>query len=337
MSAIEKYGLRLERKRRLIRAFRRGRQDLRPVHDRTRCIKRNDILLFATIRNEAIRLPFFLDYYRELGVDHFIFVDNGSSDRGAAYLAEQPDISIWHSDASYKRAGYGVHWVNHLMGKYARGHWCLVVDVDEFFVYPHCDTRPLRALTDWLDAGKIRSFGTMLLDLYPDKAIEKTAYAAGENPIQSAPFFDSGNYMTTLNKRYENLWIQGGSRQRVFFPDKPQNGPALNKIPLVKWSKGNVFVSSTHTLLPRSLNRVYDRKGGQNVCGILLHTKFLEMFDAKVREEGARKQHYAASREYEIYLQKQKTQLAFFTPHSLKYQGWQQLEKLGLMHRAGWL
>ncbi len=37
---------------------------------------RNEIRLFSCIRNEVLRLPYFLDYHRSMGVDRFIFIDN---------------------------------------------------------------------------------------------------------------------------------------------------------------------------------------------------------------------------------------------------------------------
>lgn len=40
----------------------------------------NGILLFSTLRNERVRLPYFLRYYRDLGVNHFLIVDNDSED-----------------------------------------------------------------------------------------------------------------------------------------------------------------------------------------------------------------------------------------------------------------
>lgn len=87
----------------------------------------------------------------------------------------------------------------------------------------------------------------------------------------------------------------------MFFQDKPALAPALNKIPLVKWDKRYAYVSSTHNLLPRGLNQVYDEWGGEKASGILLHTKFLPTFTHKAEEELERKQHYGASREYIAY------------------------------------
>ena len=65
------YRLRLKRRRLLWRAF-RARHQLRRVADRSRRIRRGDILAAATVRNEIERLPHFLDHYRRLGVDHFL-------------------------------------------------------------------------------------------------------------------------------------------------------------------------------------------------------------------------------------------------------------------------
>jgi len=211
----QSYRLRLQRKRWLIRALRK-RRELRAVADRSAQIRPGDILLFSTQRNEGVRLPYFLQYYRNLGVNHFLIVDNDSDDQSLAYLAGQSDVSVWHTTASYKRARFGVDWLNWLQRKYGHGHWTLVVDPDEFLIYPFCDSRPLRALTDWLDASSIKSFSAMLIDMYPKGLLNDAPYKAGQNPLEIAPWFDPGNYSIKKNARFGNLWIQGGPRMRVF-------------------------------------------------------------------------------------------------------------------------
>ena len=76
---------------------------------------------------------------------------------------------------------------------------------------------------------------------------------------------------------------------------------ALNKIPLVKWERGAIFVSSTHALLPRRYNLTYDNEGGEKLTGALLHTKFLSTMSEKVSEEVKRGEHFAGGREYRAY------------------------------------
>jgi hypothetical protein len=335
MGLWDSYRMRLRRKRLRLRAFRK-RRELKPVANRTKDIRPNDLLLFSTQRNEGVRLPWFLDYYRDMGVNHFFFVDNDSTDGSLDYLARQPDVSVWTTQASYKTSRFGVDWMNWLLAKYAHGHWALTVDPDELFLYPFCDTRPLRALTDWLDACSIKTFSSMLLDVYPKGPINEHPYRPGQNPLEIASWFDSGNYTITRNWQYNNLWIQGGPRARVFFKDEPKKAPALNKIPLVKWDRRYAYVSSTHNLLPRGLNHVYDEWGGEKASGILLHTKFLDTFTQKAEEELARRQHYGNSREYIAYAEQVQDNPDLWCKWSEKYINWRQLEILGLMSKGNW-
>lgn len=335
MKVVQRYKLRLERKRFLVRAWRKARE-LLLVADRTDMIRPNDVLCFVTLRNERIRLPYFLQYYRDRGVAHFVFVDNDSTDGTREYLSAQQDCSVWTTPASYKRSRFGMDWLNALLRQYGSGHWCVVVDPDEFLLYPFCDTRPIPALTDWLESSSIKSFGAMLLDMYPKGPITAQPYAEGQNPFDIACWFDSGNYMIDRNWEFGNLWIQGGPRARLFFPDKPERAPALNKIPLVKWEKHYAFASSTHMLLPRGLNLVFDEWGGEKASGVLLHAKFLDTFTHKAREELERKQHYANSHEYKAYAAGLQQDPNLWCKWSERYINWRQLEILGLMSKGNW-
>ncbi|WJS83393.1 glycosyltransferase family 2 protein [Paracoccus sp. TOH] len=317
------------------RALNRARA-LRPVQNRTDAIRPGDILVFVTLRNELIRLPWFFDHYRKLGVQHFLVVDNASADGSAEWLAGQLDVSLWRTEASYKESRFGMDWLNALLRRYGSGHWCLTVDPDEFLIYPHHDTRPLQALTDWLDAGGIRSFSAMLLDMYPKGSLVSQPYRAGQDPFEIARWFDPANYTIRKNWEYGNLWIQGGPRGRAFFADDPGNGPALNKIPLVRWERSYAYVSSTHMLLPRSLNIVYDEHGGEKASGCLLHAKFLSTFVEKSAEELTRRQHYADSQEYMAYHSGLQDDPDFWCEQSCELQDWRQLEDLGLISKGHW-
>lgn len=288
------------------------------------------------MRNEKIRLPFFLRYYRNLGVNHFLIVDNDSTDGTREYLAAQPDVSVWTTKASYKSARFGMDWITRLQRRFCHGHWTLTVDVDEFLIYPFCETRPLKALTDWLDASAIRSFSAMLLDMYPKGPIDAQPYREGQDPFEIATYFDSGNYSVSRNWRFGNLWIQGGPRARLFFTNRPKDAPALNKVPLVKWQREYAYESSTHMLLPRGLNLVFDEWGGEKASGCLLHAKFLDTLTIKAEEEMARGEHYAGSREYAAYKEGLKAHPDMWCKWSEKYINWRQLEILGLMSKGNW-
>jgi hypothetical protein len=123
---------------------------------------------------------------------------------------------------------------------------------------------------------------------------------------------------------------------RVFFADAPEKAPALNKIPVVKWHRSYAYVSSTHMLLPRGLNLVYDVAGGEKASGCLLHAKFLATLDEKAREELARGQHYGDSREYQAYFAGIEAETDLWCRWSERFINWRQLEIMGLMSKGNW-
>lgn len=330
------YRMRWKRRRLLFRAFRKRRQ-LVQVMNRTAQIAPEDILLMSTIRNEIVRLPHFLEHYRSLGVGHFLIVDNGSDDGSRDYLARQPDVSVWTTTSSYKLSRFGVDWLTWLQVKYAHDHWCLTVDADELLIYPHHDTRPLQALTGWLDSHERRSFGALMLDMYPKGSLNDRVYQPGENPFEILNWFDGGNYMIQKKPDLENLWIQGGVRARCFFADRPRRSPTMSKTPLVKWNRRYVYVSSSHSLLPRFLNHVYDETGGERTSGILLHTKFLHVVVEKAADEKHRQEHFANSSLYDDYYDDLSKNPTLWCPQSTRLISWRQLEAMGLMSKGNWI
>jgi len=221
--------------------------------------------------------------------------------------------------------------------RHGHGHWCLTADADELLIYPFHDTRPLGALTEWLDRRGTQSFGALMLDMYPKGPLSAAPYAAGQDPCTALPWFDAGNYMIQKQDRLRNLWIQGGPRARAFFGAEPRRAPTMGKVPLVKWQRGYAYVSSAHSALPRRLNRVYDETGGEAASGVLLHTKFLHMATAKAAEEKARGEHFANSVLYGGYYDALAGDPDLWCDASTRYRGWRHLEALGLMSRGTWL
>ena len=330
------YRLRWKRRRFLFRIWRK-RKELTLSVDRTGLISADAILCFATVRNEIVRLPHFLAYYRKRGIQHFLFVDNGSDDGTAAYLAKQPDVSLWSTNHSYRLARFGMDWLGWLQWQYGNNHWCLTVDADELLTYPDCENRDLHDLTAWLDQQGHASFGALMLDMYPKGPLDSAVYRPGDDPIQTLGWFDAGNYRNQVHHYYGNLWIQGGVRERVFFADEPARAPTLNKTPLVRWSWRYAYVSSTHQILPTRLHDVFDFAGDSKVSGVLLHTKFLPIVGAKSAEELTRGQHFQNTALYQDYHRRLAENPDLWHEGSCRYEGPAQLVELGLMSKGQWV
>ena len=292
-------------------------------------LRKDEIRLFAVMRDEMLRLPYFVNYYRQAGVDRFFFIDNKSVDGSAEFILNQPDCHLFYTEGSYGNSRAGVDWLNSLLGMYGQGHWILLADIDEIFVYPSCETAGLANFCSWLDSCGHEAVYTILLDMYSELPIREVKYHQGEDFRIACPFYDK-DY--SLVPRYGIPGIFpafppfehiGGPRPRLCFPRQntaavwPRIKPKLArrlmtmfqkvgflrnaeppvaatqtfKVPLVKWRRNFAFVTS------HRLNRVTLSP----VTGAMLHFKYFQDFGKRIDDALASGEHYMGSSEYRLY------------------------------------
>jgi hypothetical protein len=284
---------------------------------------------FLAVRNEEVRLPNLLDHYRKLGVGRFYFVDNDSTDSSMEFLLAQPDVRVWRTSASYRSSDFGAKWLQPLLDEFAHDHWALIVDADEFLVYPQYETVSLLILCAYLDDIGARALRTLLIDMYSDRPVSETKYTAGDNIFDICSYFDRGPYWRLPSPPQpipSPALFFGGVRQRVFWaggpsPDFP---PCLTKFPLQRWRRGETLFAGAHQTNLAELNWV---------SGGLLHFKFVNSVIARANEEAIRKEHYNHASEYVRYTRAfmQRPDLSLLADVSIKYRNSQQLVDIGLM------
>jgi len=285
-----------------------------------------EILCCTVVRNELLRLPYFLEYYRKQGIGTFLAVDNGSSDGTFEYLLEQPDVYLWQSDLSFNRANFGAGWFEPILRMHARDHWCLIVDADELLYYPECERRSIADLCRHLDAQGKRAFNAIHLDMYSDRPIRDTQYTPGQPFEEVCRYFDRRFYHKCEDDAgpfHNQKAYYGGVRQRVF----GEAGYYLSKVPLLKYDEDCILAGGQHwTNLPLAQIAV-ER-------GCLLHFKYFRSFPCQVSEEARRKEHYGGATLYQEYERGMREQpaLSFYDPaHSVKLEDSRQLVRLGIM------
>ena len=291
-----------------------------------------EIVAIVPICNEEQRLPFFLDYYRSIGVSHFIFVDNQSHDGTARLLEGQPDVSIFEARGKYSESRYAVDWVNYILSKYCVGKWILHIDADEILVFPHQETARLPQLCRHLEREGLHSLNAMLVDMYSDRPTSENYYKSGQDPLEVCKLFDAQGYEMRYDHATKTTWIKGGVRGRVYFSEKLWSGPALNKTPLILWKKHYAFLKSAHEVWPWKLN-AGARAGRFPLTAALLHFKFMSSFTEKVAEEALRQQHTSEYAAYVDVADRPKTLIGQATAF---YKSSRSLVESNLMVGEGW-
>lgn len=286
-----------------------------------------EIRVFTTVHNEMVRLPYFLKYYRNMGVSRFLFIDNNSTDGTREYLLSQPDCHVHYTKNSFGAAKGGITWSRAVLDLYGVGHWCLVIDADEIFVFPHSEDTSLKEFCTFLDKEGSDVVYSFLLDMYP-KGNVADAVCQGDDKsfMEIAPYFDKDyTFVDRISLSGKNCFppqeVIGGPRTRCFYGNQGDNSyfkrftmhfiersivalrkygikvpywrlkaTPLFKIPLIKWQIGYEYTASTHQMIPHvKLSQV---------TGALLHFKFFSDFHKKCVAAVTKAQHAEGGIEY---------------------------------------
>jgi hypothetical protein len=285
-------------------------------------------LAFILVRNEILRLPFLLKYYRDMGVRIFVILDNDSQDESRDYLLAQDDVLLFETKNSYAESRCGVIWTNRVLDQVCEGRWCLVIDADELLVWPGSERESLSQFTAQLDACGAQAVVAIMIDFYADRPLEQVNYQPGTPFLNATPWFDRGPYGRLACPLPPGAQFFGGVRERCFWRDRNRSfSPStISKVPLVKWQKGCRYVLSTHNMMSQ-LPLAPLRAG-------LLHFKMLGDFIARCHIEVQRGEHFDGARDYKAYLEVMHDEgmSCFYDEKiSARYAGTRQLVSLGIL------
>jgi hypothetical protein len=282
-----------------------------------------DLLVFACVRNEISRLPFFLRYYRSKCADKFFIVDNESSDGTRRYLLDQNDVVLFRTDESYASSNCGANWIEFLLNKYGMGRWCLLVDADEIFIYPHFEFSTIKQLCWFLEKEGKNGVSSTMVDMY-ENGFPSLENNNGKELWDIFSYFDencAGSFYSQMPADGKATIFFGGVRKRVF-----NAFVCLHKTPLIKYTGIQKLISSTHRISHVEYSPLVE-------CA-LLHFKYDFSFSSRVHEESEREEHWANAKEYKQYeecLNSNPALTLYSDTYSVKYDGSQQLVNMNLM------
>ena len=268
--------------------------------------------LSAICRNEMYFLPEFLSHYRNIGIDHFVFLDDRSTDGTPDYLASQPDVSILASDFTYGTtvvpssgpfAGKSIRmqnlWRNQLLDEYCSGGWAIHCDLDEFLSVP--EGRDLPGLVADPEISNGNAVYCAMLDMYPEtiRAQDDLAFSPSDGW-----FFDATQHISVRPNSVRIVYP--GARARLFHEhglSKNTLGnalksyafgyayPKLNNVrkPVLIRVDGKTHLRSSHAIFGKSHS---------TAMLALKHFKFCGDLRRRVKQFQQEKAHVHGSREY---------------------------------------
>lgn len=232
--------------------------DIHQTDDSLWKIKRFDIEpseesinLIVVLCNEELLINYFIEHYIKLGVTHFTFIDNGSTDTTLEKILEYDNINsqVFYTNDSYAKNDYGMAWVNGILRSQLKNLWCVVVDVDELFMFRN-ENETLHTLRNKMqDEGK-NATNCCLIDFYPKNLnakpkSDKSIYQPKIDFLLHSNYYDKFNQSDlVIYKGHDGVTaVKGGMRHRVFGTNEGSERVSLTK---KSFFKNEMY--DTHTL-----------------------------------------------------------------------------------------
>jgi Glycosyl transferase family 2 len=251
----------------------------------------DELLVISVVRNGELYINSFMDHYRSMGVRHFVFLDNGSTDRTLQLLCAQDRVTVLQTDAPYHK--YENTMKRYLAERFSPGRWNLCADIDELFDYPFSDSLSLPGLLRYLTQNKYSAVVAQMLDMFADAPLNELGSKPDDLLKEKYPYYD----ISSIDKE-DYLWSQssnptikfhwGGIRKLLF-----ETKTGLTKAPLVLMDgKVEPFIKWHHARGARMAD----------ISCLLMHYPFVSSFYAKV-EDAARSGRYGllVTDEYKAY------------------------------------
>ena len=280
------------------------------LFDRPRIeIQAGELILITVVRNEAARLPYFLDYYFKLGVDRILVVNHLSTDNTRELCGKYSKVHVIDVKNGFHLKPI---WIDSILRRYALNHWSMVIDADEFLVFDGIDAVNIKQLCQWLSREKATALRADLLDMFPQGPVSSAVLAPGMDPLDVAPYFDAAN----------------DGRRRAFGVRA-----AMRKIPLFFFTSKVLLQVGQHVIHGCQLSVL---------TGRLLHFKFTSDFAGDKTRQLARTAtdgglldpwYTAQLKRYRATLHKN-ADVILARPESIRYRGTDQLLELGLMQSS---
>jgi len=246
----------------------------------------------SCVRNERHVMPAFLKHYRELGVKSFLIADNCSTDGTMNYLLEQPDVVCLACDTEYKHSTFGVAWQQAILSAFRGGLWSVVVDADEFLVFPGYEKKPLSGFLEAQGGQGYDAITCLMLDMYPEGDLCNFDLEQ-DDPFATARYVDREPLRRVwFHGPYSNAPSWTSSLRHRLAPNASVSSFTSQKTCILRYKPWMQLSAGLHYV------------GDANIStqpGVLCHFKYHSGFHAKVASEIQRNQHFDDSSEYRAY------------------------------------
>lgn len=256
----------------------------------------DELLVHCLVRDGESHIQSFMEHYFALGVKHIVFLDNGSQDNTIDIARSCSNITILHSDLSFKHYKFAMK--QYLFKRFGCERWSLCADIDELFDYPFSDVIELESFIRYLNTHAYTAVVAYMLDMFSEDSLQEWLRLKGMPVKDVYRFYDLSNiYRLDFEAFCPNNILsnpdiynyRGGIRHTLF-----GTYDRITKTPLVY---GNDQIKPIHNSTHKVENAAI-----ADMTVVLYHFKFADNFDALVKRVAYEENYYNDSEKYKKIL-----------------------------------
>lgn len=222
----------------------------------SKSFKESNLVVVSIIDNHSdIKdVEFFLDYYKTLGFNEFLLiVEKGSCIDAVNYKG----VSICLFSLGSENNNEYRDLINAVLYRFCVDKWILMTSINEYMVYPYCDTRDVNVLIDFLGSTRQRSISG-ISGMSADSDLTRRGNVHKYKKIYDRN--DGGVKLTSIS----------------FSTDKEVSTNFFNRVAVIRWSKKYALKNCYSSIAPSQLMDGYN---SSKILTYFLNERDLEYFN----------------------------------------------------------
>ncbi len=304
-------------------------------------LEKNELAVVCLLKDGMDYLEEFLEHYNGLGVKHFVFIDDDSTDGTVEFLRGKANVTVYQVNLKPSMM-YESEIRRAIIQSLFDNCWCLCVDVDELFDYPFSDRISLTQFLDYLNKNEYTAVVSYMLDMfsknsrvldmnYTNRLVDKYCYY-DISQVKKEKYFKHNinfcNYNILSDKGMK--YYYGGIRRKLF-GKLVINRKEIARYLLIK----HPLIFIDRKIEPISNPHFCNKAHVADVNGLLKHYKFTDAFIDKLNAD--RDYSFFGRMEHEEYskILREKENINFYSNESRKLENMEYLIKSGFLKVSG--
>lgn len=261
---------------------------------------RNSPILICVVKNDLERVKLLIEYYKNIGINRFCFLDDKSDDGTREFLLNVDNVALFESSSDYSTVVRQI-WINKIINFIGYNNWYVVVDSDEFLELSD-NFRKINDFIDYLETNKLYSAKAIMVDLFSKNSLYYDIKQNFDEIFKNCNLCYPCYYYEV--SPFE-IFIKGGGRKLLFDLVNSTDSPVMSKYPIFYAFESTILINSHFSLPEKYFSQI------RPLC-VLKHYKFLAKDRDKFVKRAISGNFYKNSSEYKAYIKIEKENLFQF-------------------------